>query len=44
MMKRFFCVLFVLTGFASLAQTNIVGKWKTIDDESGKAKVSCRNL
>jgi len=33
-----FSLLFVLTGFfASQAQTAI-GKWKTIDDETGKAK------
>ena len=37
-MKRILCVLFVFAGFAGLAQGDIVGKWKTIDDESGKPR------
>ena len=39
-MKRqlIYSLLFVLSGFFSSHAQNILGKWKTIDDETGKAK------
>lgn len=37
-MKRLFFILFTLISFASLGQGQIVGTWKTIDDESGKPR------
>lgn len=40
MMKILFIWLGMLTGFHAIAQNNqdIVGKWKTVDDETGEAK------
>ncbi|NGM66531.1 DUF2147 domain-containing protein [Sphingobacterium sp. SGR-19] len=40
MMKILFIWLSMLTGFHAIAQNNqdIVGKWKTVDDETGEAK------
>ena len=37
-MRGIFSTIFILLGFAVIAQGDIVGKWKTIDDESGKPK------
>jgi len=37
-MRTTIYTLFISASFFSLAQTSIVGKWKTIDDESGKPR------
>ena len=39
-MKKHILILFALALYASIgtAQTDILGKWKTIDDETGKEK------
>lgn len=34
----FFSLLFLLVGLAQVSAQDIFGKWKTIDDETGKAK------
>ena len=37
-MKYLFILCFLTFSLTSLGQANIVGKWKTIDDETGKEK------
>ena len=38
-MKRLLFIAFLLCSFSAFSQvSNIVGKWKTIDDETGEAK------
>lgn len=37
-MKNIISLLFILLSTISFSQNNIVGKWKTIDDETGKPK------
>ncbi|HNP19069.1 MAG TPA: DUF2147 domain-containing protein [Fulvivirga sp.] len=34
----FFIVIYLIIPCAILAQPSVIGKWKTIDDETGKAK------
>ncbi|RUA34779.1 MAG: DUF2147 domain-containing protein [Bacteroidetes bacterium] len=38
MKKISLLVLFIGISFAALSQSNVTGKWKTIDDETGKEK------
>ena len=37
-MKHFIAILFLFVMSAVTAQNSIIGKWKTIDDETGKPK------
>lgn len=37
-MNNILATLFLLLSFAAFGQGDIVGKWKTIDDETGKAR------
>ncbi len=37
-MKKLFLGLILLVGFMSVNAQDVVGKWKTIDDETGKPK------
>lgn len=37
-MKKFFIAVLFFTMISAIAQNSVVGKWKTIDDETGKPK------
>jgi uncharacterized protein (DUF2147 family) len=37
-MKSIICCLLILVGLAEAQSQSVIGKWKTIDDETGKAK------
>lgn len=37
-MKNIFTLLFFLLALVGYSQTSIIGKWKTIDDETGEAR------
>jgi uncharacterized protein (DUF2147 family) len=37
-MKRLLTLIFILTALNAMAQKSVIGKWKTIDDNTGEAK------
>ena len=43
-MKKVLLMLVLVVACTVLNAQGIVGKWVTIDDETGEGKIACRNL